>query len=252
MYFSLCFTIVPMSLPCHPSVEIEKFPYLKNSEMSKEQRSDLVSRLEYESKKISREFQILVAKTALSLKQNSITVSQLRILFSQESKIQKVLRMVKDLDKALLKLSQLWSFFDYEMLGSMINGYCSKDEELLSDLKAYIDAFEEFCKRRVCEVPSDAFPAAMPFETYLHVKVDRNWKITLNQVKNLEQQISDILQVKLHLLKVKDGCVELVFIPMCTSIEPLSPVQQQLLRDLGVIEAYEDTFTNKQEVLAMA
>lgn len=85
----------------------DKFPYLNDKDLTKEQRSRLVSRLEYESKSISRRFAILVARTGRSLKQFNITVKELRTLFGNDDKVLKALGKTKDLDKAMLKISKL-------------------------------------------------------------------------------------------------------------------------------------------------
>ena len=211
--------------------------------MSKEERNDLVADLEYQSKCISRKFQVLVARTGRALKQANATVSELRTLFGKDDKILKALKKTKDLDKAMLKLSKLSSFFDYELLKNMVEGYCRhcQDEELHDDLMAYIEEVKVYCQHRLCEVPVDAFSSKTYLKmkgSYLRVKVDKNWKITLKQVKDLEKQISSILQTKLQLLMVKEGCLELVFKPLRTLSGPLSPQQGEQLHELGVLCFY--------------
>ena len=218
----------------------DRFPYLKDSSLSDEERSDLTAELEYRSKQISRKFQVLVARTGRALKQANCTVNELRTLFAKEDRILKALRKTQDMDKAMFKLSKMSSFVDYELLEIMVEGYC-QDQELRDDLSAYVDDLKVYCQRRVCEVPVDAFTSKKYFKSkgpYLSVKVDKNWKITLNQVKDLEKQISDILWIKLHLVMVKDGCIEFVFNPLTTLCRPLSQQQKKQLRDAGVVRLY--------------
>ena len=211
--------------------------------MSKEDRSDLVAELEYRSVQISRNFQVLVARTGRALKRANCTVRELRTLFGKEDRIIKALRKTEDMDTAMYKLSKRSSFFDYELLKIMIKSYCRdcQDKELYDDLLAYVEELKVFCQRRVCEVPIDAFSSKVRLKlkgSYLHVKVDKNWNITMNQVKDLEKRVSDILQTRLHLLMVKDGCMEFIFNPLCTVSGPLSQQQKQQLLELGVTRLY--------------
>ena len=93
----------------------------------------------------------------------------------------------------------------------------------------------------VCEVPIDAFSSKMQLKlksSYLHVKVDKKWNISMNQIKDLEKQISHILQTSLHLLKVKDGCVELTFNPLRTVSGPFSQQQKKQLKELGALHLF--------------
>ena len=73
-----------MSVP--PEEEIDKFPYLKDPGLSKEDIDDLVAELEYRSKQIGRKFQVLVARTSRALMQANCTVRQLRTAFGRELK----------------------------------------------------------------------------------------------------------------------------------------------------------------------
>ena len=208
--------------------------------MSKEDRDDLVAELEYRSKRIGRKFQVLVARTGRALKNANTTVDELRTLFGREDKILKALRKAKNMDKAILKLSKLSSFFDYELLMNLVEKYCH-DQELYDDFVAYCEELTVFCRRRICEMPIDAFTSKKSLELegpYLWIKFDKNWQISVNQIKDLEKQISDILQIKLHLLAVRDGCMELVLNPLRSVSEPFSQQQKKQLREIGVIRVY--------------
>ena len=208
--------------------------------MNKEERDDLVAELEYRSKQIGRKFQVLVARTGRGLKQANTTVNELRTLFGREDRILKALRKTETMDKAIFKLSKLSSFFDYELLMSLVEKYCH-DQELYDDFVAYSEELKVFCRRRVCEIPSDAFTSKKRLKSkgpYLRIKFDKNWQISGNQVKDLGKQISDILQIKLHLLAVKDGCMELVFNPLRSVSEPFSQQQKKWLREIGVLRIY--------------
>ena len=199
-----------------------------------------MAELEYRSKQIGRDFQLLVVRTSRALKQANCTLSELRTLFGREDRVLKALRKTEDLDDAIFKLSEKSSFFDYELLKNLVKK-CCRDQELYDDFVAYGEQLKAFCKRRVCEVPIDAFASKKRLKSkgpYLCVKVDKNWKITLNQVTDLEKQISEILQIKLQLLMVKAGCMELVFNPLRSVSEPLSQQQKKQLREIGVLRVY--------------
>ena len=236
-----------------PPEEIDKFPYLKDPSLSKEERSDLIAELEYRSKKIGSEFQLFVVRTGRALKQANCTVRELRTLFGREDRILKALRKTEDMDEAISKLSELSSFFDYELLMNVAQKLC-RDQELYDDFVAYGEELKVYCQRRVCEVPIDAFTSMKHLKSkgpYLCVKVDKNWRTTLKQLKDLEKQISDILHTKLQLLKVKDGCIELVFNPLRTVSVPFSQQQKKQLQALGVMRLHvgekEYSLTESQE-----
>ena len=219
--------------------------------MSEEERSDLIADLEYRSKRIGNNFQLLVLRTSKALKQANCTVCELKTLFVRDDRIFKALGTTENLDDAIFELSKLSSFFDYELLMNVAQKYC-RDQELYEDFVAYSEELKVFCQRRLCEVPIDAFASKNCLKkSYLRIKVDKNWQITLNQVKDLERQISDILKVKLQLLEVKDGCVELFFNPLCTVNNTLSQQQKKQLREIGVIRVHlgeeEYNLTDNQE-----
>ena len=208
--------------------------------MSKEERDDLVAELEYRGKQIGRKFQVLVARTSRALMQANCTVRQLRTAFGREDRILKALRKTEGMDEAVYKLSKRSSFFDYELLMSLVEKYCH-DQELYDDFVAYSEELKVFCRRRVCEIPIDAFTSKKRLKSkgpYLRIKFDKSWQISGNQIKDLEKQISDILQIKLHLLAVRDGCMELVFNTLRSVSEPFSQQQKKQLLEIGVLRVY--------------
>ena len=149
-----------------------------------------------------------------------------------------------EITELFLKLLKHYlSFFDYEFVGMIIERHCP---ELIDDLEAYKSALKIYCKRRVVEVPSNVFEREGADETCLFVKCDKAFEsIILDDIKALESRLSNFLDTDLFLLRVDDGCTELVFDAMCP-IPPLTQSQRCQLTEMGILKLHSVHFQNTE------
>ena len=83
-----------------------------------------------------------------------------------------------------------WSFFDYELLALIINNCC---HELNVQLKEYVATFEEYCCRRVSEVPT-TFTSVSGKHFIVRVKLGNEFSsYTVIQTKELETSLRKIV-----------------------------------------------------------
>ena len=110
-------------------------------------------------------------------------------------------------------------------------------------MELYESDFKTYCERRLCEVPVDSLKADVPSKTSnLHVKIDEDFKIKLCKIKRIETRLSRLLDKRLYLLKVKDGCIELVFnyLGRIKLSLPLNSQEEEELSEMKVLRLYDD------------
>ena len=130
--------------------------------MTTKQREELTAQLERKTKKMKDKFAILVSKTMQHLKSQNTTIEDLIILFDGCGTINGGNRLItelkeenkNDIYRAFEILRNYWSFFDYELVSTIVNAMC---HELKPDLREYISAVKEYCKRRLCEGPAGSY-----------------------------------------------------------------------------------------------
>ena len=228
----------------------EKFPHLIKLEgMSDEEMDDLKDQLELDSEKMKKQFAILVGKTITSCKQSSVGVSNLRAVLKNYSseKVLESLDSGTDAENMWEKIADYWSFFDYNILSIIIEGLCKDHADLLQDLDTYVSDFKEYCKRRLCEVPVNSFSEGIQDKAhnYLNFKFDPPGGF-FTSVKNIEWQnksLSRILETKVRLCKLEDGCINFVYISLREFDDTfsLSDEQKQNLSTIGVLKMYSNT-----------
>ena len=153
-------------------------------------------------------------------------------------------RLVK---KAFRVLNKYWSYFDYELLSTIINTWC---KDLKPDLETYISAFVNYCELRVCELPSDSCERELPkldSKVRLYIKIDSTFlndmqRIKLKDIKDLQSSLSELLCTSLFLLNVEDGCIKLTFhcLHELDALFPVSSKQGEDLQSLGVTMIYSE------------
>ena len=221
----------------------ERFPYLQITDLTEEQKDELIERLTSESDRIKTQFAVLVSKTSISLKNNDVSVGNLKLTLKSlglDELVEKIYNE-SDLTEALITASDYWSFFDYETVTSIISSYCTN---LQQEAESYISSFKIYCQRRLCEVPIDNFKTEIHKKTTkLHVKMDETFTIPLNKVKKIERKLSSLLDTSLRLLKIEDGCIELIFscLRKIHLLFPLNSQQEEDLLQMGVLRLYDDT-----------
>ena len=144
-------------------------------------------------------------------------------------------------------MRKYWSFFNYDLLALIIRRHCP---ELLPNLENYISEFKKYCQRRLCEVPADIFESRSDEKNNLYVKLDHYFdKITAKEAKDLERRLSKLLATELYLLRIEEGCVQLVFSSLCDLKQTflLSAQQKAELSQMKILQLYyEDQLLYKK------
>ena len=189
------------------------FPKLETN-LSPGKKEKLMIRLKVDSDRIIKKFGSLLSKTEKALENSNkhVTADNLKS-FLENCSYQKVSESIKPSDTIpmvmrKIKKAQCWSFFDFELLESLIETYCK--EEIAADYQQYVADFNDYCKRRLYEVPKSAFSSADDSTNFV-VKLDKKFDVPLNYIKEVELKLSKILGLELKLKKVKQGCIELTF-----------------------------------------
>ena len=155
---------------------------------------------------------------------------------SKGNKLLDKLVVVKSLDQAFLLIDDYVSFFDFELVEYFIDG---KLQYLLDE---YLLKLNEFFQLRVHAISFDRKSnEKMP---RLHFKIDCEdmEKLKFQDIKRIEKNLSDILPTKLYLVKIKKGCIELIFICLHEFgvIFPLSYEKMEQLRLNGITRLYSE------------
>ena len=222
----------------------QRFPYLKAETLTTEQREELIGKLTVESEDMRSKFAILVGLMNSSLQDNKISVSKLKVTFKylELNELVEVLHDETDMNEAIFKAGDFLSFFDYETVKAIIKTHCA---DLQQKMESYESDFEIYCRRRLCEVPVDCLKAGVLSKTSnLYVKIDKNFKIKLSEVKRIEIRLSYLLGKFLNLLKVEKGCIKLVFnyLGRIKVTLPLNSQQEEELSEMRVLRLYDDNY----------
>lgn len=195
-----------------------------------------MARLKVDSDTMRRKFALLADRTKGQLSKQNIKSEDLKALIKCPfNKLLAIFEGNSSMNDLFLKLYDHLSFFDHEFLNLLIRRHCP---ELTSDLNSYISDLKEYCKRRVVEVPSEVFSEENADENSLFVKCDKSFdSVILEDILDLESRLSKLLEVDLFLLRVADGCTELVFEAMCP-VFPLTKSQKDQLAEMGVLKLY--------------
>ena len=144
-------------------------------------------------------------------------------------------------------LSAYWNYLTYEILEYTIELYGTDEDK--KRLKSYNEKLQNFCQRRIFELPSlpsgsgnGTGSALSPWQKKFSVKLNVREDITCKDLLRIRRRIAKILRVNLAALSINDvnpGCVQLTFlIPkfIAQGIFPLSNKQTSALsRDALVI-----------------
>ena len=229
----------------HPALLSQKSRFLDPENLTEEDMANLTE----ECYKMKLDFAILVAQTGLSLKRRSATVNSLISVLGDASQVTKKLKNETGLSNALSIISDFWSFFDFEILGAVINGICGDEADLREALKTYMSDFEHFCERKICEVP-DFFNAEVKQKghTYLYVKLDESFTILLKKIKRITAWLSKKLNTSMRLLKIKDDSVELIYTSLSEEISFSEQKEdQEELLQMGISEIFSKILYYERE-----
>ena len=191
-----------------------------------------------ETDKIKRAFGCLVFDVMKNIeKSRSLDEVVTLLTFSMKTGSEEFASHCSSYGEVFRKISNLISFFDYDLLKLLIHKMGSSSVK--RKLKKYKQKFQQFTKRCVCEVPKGAFGDANKSEKVFVIKCDKSIEtMTLEELHKLQYKMNKILGHKLlRLLDIKDGCVELAIRCLECHMHNLSisEKQQKDLKKLGVL-----------------
>lgn len=223
--------------------EAEFFPYLKN--LSETEKLMHVKKLVDEYEKIRRKYAYLLIDFQQNLEKSTYkvhdVVNALQFYFNHEEvDMESVLCNCKTIASVLGKLSKYSTFFNYDVIEFLINKFGSI--EIKKKLREYEQKFREYCKHRICQIPSDAFGDAEETEKLLVLKTELEMTDSLEKLQKLQSAMNNIFSGKrfLKLVHIDDGCVKLTFSVIGFS-HHLIEGREQMLRDNGILHlSYEE------------
>ena len=178
------FTFIVIGCP-EPIPSVSSFPYLDLRGLTPEQQQDLKGRLRTESKRINMQFQYLVSTTLISLQKKCVTVCNFLphlMTFGTNEPVFKDsqapvfnqrlndLGKAEDLSDAFMGLKDYMSFFNYHLIGHIINVLGTEEDK--AELKKYKTNFQQYAKCRVYECPPQFGPVSNVGHADIFVKVD--------------------------------------------------------------------------------
>ena len=200
------------------------FPHLVLSELSRDDRENLTQILSNDFKEINKKFSNLFDNVCESLQSSSCEVTPkklarrvigLRPAQFSESHEEKLVTS-KDIDESFIILRKYMSFFNFELLVYIIEWKLCPDENRKL-LKEYREKLSDFCRRKVFEVPPNAYSDMNDDETkhtkFVALLPDDNQELSLNNVFSDRQRIADLLGLdvsQLYLHKIDKGSLILV------------------------------------------
>ena len=186
------------------------FPHL-NSDLSEDEREEFEKRLKIESEDIMNKFAGLALAVKRWLKEDDY-LSDLKYLIrnSPYDRVHTKIKNITEFDVFMEELSKYWSFFDYDLLGLIISEFC-KCDNLSLKLKEYEKSLNEYCQRKLCEVPERILEVKADKKNWFCLKYNKAFKSRLHDIKELQLIVSRRLNKKIVLLEIKEGCIELTF-----------------------------------------
>ncbi len=201
-----------------------------------------------ETDEMKRKFTVLVGATLYNLIGKGITVKTLRATLTNlngrdGNKITEELKGETDINEAFMVFSQFWSFFEYDILSIIIESFCRHD--LKPQLDEYTSSLNEYCKRRVCEVPNGSGGKEPEEEKILHIQVDETFnaeitRMKLEDLRVLRKSLGKILGTGLLSIDIIPGSIIISFkcLHEFDVIFPLCDKQKEELREIGVKRIY--------------
>ena len=224
-----------------------RIPYLGMTTLNKADQEDLNYILEKDTTKIMDSFADLSNATCDSLIQQEVPVDKLiRVAISYNSSLHDKLIGSTSLDQVFAHLFPEMSFFNHESLAKII--YKLGDQNDKRRLTDYSAEFKKFCKRKVFEVEPGNCTCGQRLS---QLKGRKLFAIVLPTGEEALQSLGDAMKIKkkladvlgvspaaLHLHRIDQGCVILVFSVPDSIVEKLFPLSKEklaLLRVQGMI-----------------
>lgn len=217
-------------------------PYLSpdsNNELMQQRQFNLNEQTE----KIKRTFASIVFDLRKDImdKNNLEDVTAL-LKFNDKNLYEKMISECSCLEDILEGLSAFFSFFDYDIVKLLARKLGST--AIKKRLVKYRKKLQDFCKRRICEVPIGAFDKVetsengdgVPEKVY-KIKIDQSLTtLCLDDLSKLRYKMNRILGHELlRLLHVEEGCVGLTYRTLKNDDLIITAKQQRGLSKLGVL-----------------
>ena len=183
------------------------FPYLDTlNELSSDKKKDLIQTLSNDHRMIVKKFATLEAHICESIKRQNIsaeviTNSILSLALVKSDDVPRALLIdevesfeeTTSIDRVflLLKKHKLISYFDHGILRHIIEIHGTEDD--MRELKEYLDEFQEFCRRKVFEVPPVISECTSATRKIFKVLITEHMSANLIDVAAAERKIADIL-----------------------------------------------------------
>ena len=196
---------------------------LPNNGLAPEQQERLEFHIQDDVDKMKKEFSILQSKIRLSMKENGVTAQDVAthvIGFGVDENRADKLKRAESFDDVFRELAKCWTFLDCDLLDSIVEVYGTEKDH--SKMKEYLQKLEEFCKRRVSELPTNVFPLNSGSESQLQI-LNRD-QLTIKWVHDENPRLCDIKQIKrkmckilnldpatLEIKNIRRGCVKITF-----------------------------------------
>ena len=236
------------------------FPYLDVKNLDEDVKDDIIQTLNNDLAKIMNCFAELLDKTAVSIGRRgepAVIVERLilRALsvgafdhpciqkpLLKENEIE--LKCSKTVDAAFIILRHHMSFFNFELLQHIINSEELCTHEDRKRMEVYCSKFDEFCRRKVFEVPPDVYGqprSDCKRNSFVVLMTRHEEERNLICVRAAKHKIANILKLKvstLHLHRIDEGSLLLVFsVPefVAHCLFPLSDSLKAGLKEEGYI-----------------
>ena len=217
-----------------------RYPYLDMSKLSDDDKDNLAQILISHVEEIVESFSNLSLNTSVSLIRRNVTVDRLRnvvVHFSRDKSLSEALKRETTIDGVFSILGEHWSFFNYEILKFIIDR--EGDDNDKKCLKAYLEKFEAFCKRKVFEVSCDSYGSekcsSKKGRKLFVVVMEKSMLQDLGDVKRAQHKIASILGItsaQLQLHQIDEGSVILVMSVPDDVAQELFPLSKNKVREL--------------------
>ena len=187
-----------------------------------------------ETRSMRRKFASLINKVINSIKKASVEVKALATYLQQIELIEaslvtakhsclffttKIIESIEnsDIDNVFRELKDYYSWFNYDLIGGIIDAFCDKDDDLKMELSDYKENMKQYCENRLCQFPDslNGFGEHRDNNKPYIFKIDKEWSLMrLSELDAIKSIICDVLKLKrvaLFLRSVENGCVEVTF-----------------------------------------
>ena len=236
----------------YPSA-IEKYP------LAEPHKEMLLSRLYRDSVEIVKHFSRLRTGTELYLQKKDTSVQVLvtcvmdldPITYPGQPSPLNELRCaesISDVFRILVDM-KIVSFLQYNIVENIITNLCKENAELTEELEAYKAHFSRYIQARVFEsylFQERELKASMTPVPHLVIITDETWDknktfVNIHELKTHVIKILGIQEFYLNLKSISANCLKLKYaVPTCMKelVFPLTPEQEDKLRECGITELY--------------